>query len=223
MSSGLGSLWSSLNRIYDQAPSIYEKGSLAVSLFMIKKWRMEVLRLGIKPGDLVLDAGSGRGAVSELLARGRIKTIMLDASHNMLSVADGDRVQAVFEKPPFKGKAFDYIVMSFSLHASANYDDVIKNLKAILKDGGTFFIISIGKPRSSVKRELIRVYLRVAVPVLALLATRSNFRLFDGIRLIYEESLTNDQIEAILERNLKTLGFKEMAFGAVYEYIGKNI
>ncbi|WP_449461636.1 class I SAM-dependent methyltransferase [Tardisphaera miroshnichenkoae] len=220
MKSGLGSLWFYLSRVYEQVPRVYDKGSDAISLWQVRRWRMEALKLPVRSGDLVLDAGSGKGAMSELLRRFGVDAIMLDASFNMLMQGTGDRVQGVFERLPFRKGVFDYVVMSFSLHASIDYGLALGNLRGSIKEGGRIFIVSIGKPSSRAKYALCLPYFGFVVPVLALLSTGKEFPLFLGLKIIYQNNPENDLVRRQLDRLFETLKFKEIALGVVFEYVG---
>ena len=220
MKGGLGRLWSYLNEIYERVPAVYDKGSDAISLLQDRKWRMEVFRLPLRPGDAVLDAGSGKGAISDLLRRFGLQPVMMDASYNMLSFGKGDRVQAVFEYLPFKEGVFDYVLMSFSLHASIDYERALKNLQSAMKDGARIFVVSLGKPSSRVKYAICLAYFKFIIPALALLSTGRYYSLFYGLKTIYENNPRNDVVKCQLEKLFRTIEFKEKALGAVFIYFG---
>ncbi len=220
MKSGLGNLWFYLSQIYEQVPRVYDKGSEAVSLWQVRRWRMEVFKLPLKRGDLILDAGSGKGAMSDLLRRFGADTVMLDASLNMLAQGNGDRVQGVFERLPFRKGVFDHVVMGFSLHASIDYGLTLGNLRKSLKSGGRIFIVSIGRPSSRVKYALCLAYFEFVVPLLALLSTGKEFPLFSGLKTIYQNNPENELVRCQLDEFFETLEFKEMALGTVFKYVG---
>lgn len=221
-SGGLGSLWVSLSEVYNLSPRVYERGSLAVSLFQIRRWRAEALRVGMTKESIILDAGSGKGALSEILRQRGVPTIMMDANFGLLKAGYGDRVQGMFERPPFRAGVFDYVVMSFSLHAAGDYGKAIEGMRAVLKRGGFFLSVGIGKPRSLFKLFLINAYLTFAVPLLAVIATGRNYRFFKQIKVVFRVSPTNDELKSELGAYFQTLSFKEFALGAVYEFLGEK-
>ncbi len=220
MKSGLGRLWFYLSQVYEQVPRVYDRGSNAISLWQVRRWRMEVLKLPLRPGDLVLDAGSGKGAMSNLLRRFGVDTVMLDASFNMLAQGTGDRVQGVFERLPFRKGVFDHVVMGFSLHASIDYELTLNNLKGSIKSGGRIFIVSIGRPSSSVKYALCLAYFEFVVPILALLSTGKEFSLFLGLKTIYKNNPKNESVRHQLDGLFEAVEFREIALGTVFKYVG---
>lgn len=106
--------------------------------------------MGIKKGNIVLDAGCGSGRLIPFLSRKighRGRVIELDFSERMLQIARlnhknkranfvlGDVILA-----PFRSKIFD-VIICFALFP--HLDDkpaCLKEFKRVLKDGGTLFV-----------------------------------------------------------------------------------
>jgi len=113
-----------------------------------------VEKMGIKPGQSILDLGSGTGRNDCLLAQ-RIgsqgKIVGLDISDGMISQARKrcrDYPDVTFEKqrielPLAYEEEFNKVFMSFVLHGFENGQKlgIIRNAYQSLKPGGTFYVL----------------------------------------------------------------------------------
>ncbi len=110
--------------------------------------------MDIRPGDAILDLGSGTGRNAELMARrlsGDGRILGLDIGPEMLAQARArfsDRPNIVFEEQrineplPYSAE-FDKALISFVLHGFVQEDRlrIIDNVHEALKPGGVFFIL----------------------------------------------------------------------------------
>ncbi len=112
--------------------------------------------MGIRPGDAILDLGSGTGRNAELMARrlsGEGRIVGLDIGPEMLAQAqsrfrDRAKPDILFEQRrideplPYRNE-FDKALISFVLHGFVQEDRlrIIENVRLALKPGGVFFIL----------------------------------------------------------------------------------
>ena len=107
-------------------------------------------RLGIKPGSMVLDVGSGTGVLLPLLLNkteqsGRI--IALDIAEEMIRKAKdkclGEKIyfiHASVNSIPLRDEIFDAVTIVSTLDHIEDPTPVLKEAKRVLKRGGRIFI-----------------------------------------------------------------------------------
>ena len=120
-------------------------------LYAYFAWR--ILRNKIKKG-WVLDLGSGTAMLLTLLGRqwnGNLNLIGIDISKEMVQKANENTRKAGQEKRldfqiatashlPFRDRAFDLIISSYSLHHWSEPVTVFNEVQRVLKDGGIYLI-----------------------------------------------------------------------------------
>ncbi len=108
----------------------------------------------LKPGEVVLDLGSG-GGIDVLLSAGRVgpagKAYGLDMTDEMLALAEENKRKAGVENVEFlKGEmeniplpdnSVDVIISNCVINLSANKDKVLAEALRVLKPGGRFLFI----------------------------------------------------------------------------------
>ncbi len=96
----------------------------------------------IAPGDRVLDAGCGTGALSRSLARrfdDRLSLTMLDASRKMLDLARdvrGEHVLGSLLQLPFADGQFDIAFAAWSIEATDDEGAALRELMRVVRPGG---------------------------------------------------------------------------------------
>ena len=95
-------------------------------------------------GRRVLDLGCGKGRFSRALAERGAKVVGLDLSAAMLlGAADIDRVRASARRLPFGPASFDGVmaVEAFEHMAPASLDQVCREVRRVLRPGGTLVVV----------------------------------------------------------------------------------
>ena len=110
----------------------------------------EIARLGLKPGQRVLDAGSGGGIlINQLVARYKVKGAGLDLSALALKRAReaGSKAitykRGVLEKMPFPAQSFDAVVSFDVLEHVEGKGQAIAEIVRVLKPGGRALIYAV--------------------------------------------------------------------------------
>ncbi|HEV2890626.1 MAG TPA: methyltransferase domain-containing protein [Frankiaceae bacterium] len=129
--------------VFDRAAESYD--NVGVDYFTAFGRRLVALA-GLRPGDVVLDAGCGRGAATFPAAeavgeRGRVEAIDLApamvtltaaAAPPNVTVAVGDA-----EAPSFDPGTFDAVLSAFVIFMLPDPLGALRRYKALLRDGGT--------------------------------------------------------------------------------------
>jgi ubiquinone/menaquinone biosynthesis C-methylase UbiE len=106
---------------------------------------------GIRPGNQVLEIGSGPGHVADLLVQAGASVTGVDFSSKMVEVAQSKYPEITFrqanaEQLPFKAGSFDAVVANFVVHHLARPETVFREVHRVLKSGGRFAFAVWGAP-----------------------------------------------------------------------------
>jgi demethylmenaquinone methyltransferase/2-methoxy-6-polyprenyl-1,4-benzoquinol methylase len=131
------------------------------SLGMDRYWRKRAVALsGIKRGDRVLDVCAGTGELSFILARtvgSEGSIIGADFCENVLELARkkmGDKCANVTflladtKNIPFPDNSFDAVTVAFGIRNIPNTVLALKEIRRVLKPGGTFLCLELTRPRN---------------------------------------------------------------------------
>ena len=157
-----------------------------LSLEMDRVWRARTARrlwpILRRPNARVLDLCCGTGDLAFALARGGAAQVVgADFSHAMLvrartksnaNAQDTKRQSAVpaafFEadalRLPFADVSFDLVTSAFGFRNLANYEDGLREIRRVLKPGGTLAILEFSEPPPGVPGDLYRWYCRKVLP-----------------------------------------------------------
>ena len=173
---GLGGSWGGVMDVLREIIPVYDKVNSYISLGRDATHRDTGIRGRINPGDVVLDAGSGFGNMSKTalsICDGNLKIIMYDPLLPMLK-----NTSRLFEKPPalscgvfehmpFRSGGFDAIMCGYSLRDAIGLRIAISEAHRVLRKGGRFVIVDLGKPDSRFVRAGVGFYIRFILPLMA--------------------------------------------------------
>jgi len=156
-----------------------------LSLEMDRVWRARTarrLRPILQRDAQVLDLCCGTGDLAFALARGGPAQIIgADFSHAMLvrantksktdsSRAPGDRIvrpvclEADALRLPFADASFDLVTTAFGFRNLTNYESGLKEIRRVLKTGGTLAVLEFSEPPPGLPGDLYRWYCRKVLP-----------------------------------------------------------
>ena len=176
---GLGSYWGEVMEVLREIIPVYDKVNSIISLGKDKQHRIRGISKRVLPGNKILDAGSGFGNMSKTamkLTDGKISITLYDPLVPMLKNTGTffektpDMANGVFEHIPFQDGEFDAVLCGYSLRDAINLRIAISEIHRVLKKGGRFVIVDLGKPDKAFFRAGVSFYLRCILPILAFAA-----------------------------------------------------
>ena len=158
---GLGSYWGEVLDVLEEIIPVYDKVNSYISLGKDSEHRNRAIRGRIKNGDKILDAGSGFGNMSKTalnLVNGNANIILYDPLLAMIKNTDNlfeekpEATCGVFEHVPFNDEQFDVVLSGYSLRDAISLKTAISEIQRVLKKGGKWVIVDLGKPDHPIAR-----------------------------------------------------------------------
>ncbi len=222
---GLGSYWNEVLDVLRDIIPVYDKVNSYISLGKDKEHRLRGIKGRVKDGDHILDAGSGFGNMSKTasqVAGGKIHITLYDPLIPMLQQTSKffeeelNLVSGVFEHIPFQKDEFDAVLCGYSLRDAINLRIAISEIHRVLKKGGRFIIVDLGKPDEPIIRLGVSFYLRVILPIIALMVGGRLGLKFATLYGTYRRWPQNKKLESLLLEKFSKVDFeKDLMGGAI--------
>ena len=171
---------------------------------------------------MILDAGSGFGNMSKTaldVSGGKIHVTLYDPLLPMLQHASKffndkpDLTSGVFEHIPFQSDKFDAVLCGYSLRDAINLRIAISEIHRVLKKGGRFVIVDLGKPDETIVRLGVSFYLRAIMPIIALIAGGRLGLKFATLYGTYKRWPQNKKLESLLLEKFSRVEFEKKLMG----------
>ncbi|MDE5887007.1 MAG: bifunctional demethylmenaquinone methyltransferase/2-methoxy-6-polyprenyl-1,4-benzoquinol methylase UbiE [Muribaculaceae bacterium] len=229
-----------VEEMFDSIAPAYDFMNTAMTFGLHRMWRNKALkaacsRLKAVSPD-VLDVATGTGDVAfrlhSMLPSARI--IGIDLSKGMLDVArkklsalpQKERALITFGKAdcldlPYLDNSFDLITVAYGVRNFENLLQGLKEMRRVLRPGGTLCVIELSVPQGSVTGFGYRLYSRHLIPTVG--------KMVSGDSRAYTylpESIAAAPQRDEMGRVMKSAGFndvywKELTFGAVTYYLAR--
>jgi demethylmenaquinone methyltransferase/2-methoxy-6-polyprenyl-1,4-benzoquinol methylase len=169
-------------RVYDVFQNIstnYDRANNRISLGMQNSWKkilINILKKNTPHSVPVLDVCCGTGDIALSLARARrdLDVTGVDFSPAMLREArkkgKGQKnihfIQGNAMELPFADESFAAACISFGLRNTADYEQVLREMRRVIRPGGYLYCMDSFVPDSPVIQPLYRIYFRYLMPLL---------------------------------------------------------
>ena len=222
---GLGSYWGEVIDVLRDIIPVYDKVNSFISLGKDIEHRTRAIKGRIKKGDKILDAGSGFGNMSKTAAKivdDDLSITLYDPLVPMLKNTDRlfdkklDSVCGVFEHVPFQDNEFDMVLSGYSLRDAISLKTAISEMHRVLKNGGRWIIVDLGKPDQAIIRFGVTCYLRLLLPIIAFVAGGRLGLKFATLYGTYKLWPQNKKLESLLLEKFSKVEFdKDLMGGAI--------
>lgn len=174
-----------VREMFSQIAPRYDLLNHLLSFQLDRVWRKrtaKLLRPVLEPGDArVLDLCCGTGDLAIIIARGyKVHLVGADFAHTMLTRAREKSVslhsptlaqlrpiqfvEADALRLPFADDSFDLVTSAFGFRNLANYEAGLREIRRVLKPGGTIAILEFTEPPNSFLGNVYRWYFRRVLP-----------------------------------------------------------
>ena len=221
--SGLGlNYWKEVIGVLRNIIPVYDKVNKSISLGQDDKYRECGLNGQIRPGDLILDAGSGFGNMSSKaleILRDDARIILHDPIREMLHYAQNLRNQrlnlscGVFEYMPFRESSVDAVLCGYSLRDAFSLIEAISEIHRVLKNDGRFIIVDIGKPDNAFIRSIVTFYLKYILGIIAYSVSGKRGLRFKTLYGTFTRWPNNGVLNDLLMKKFSKVKFTKKLFG----------
>ena len=222
---GLGSYWGEVLDVLQEIIPVYDKVNSYISFGKDSEHRNRAIKGKVKNGDKILDAGSGFGNMSKTAldaTDGEVEIMLYDPLLPMIKNTDRlfkkkpEATCGVFEHVPFKSRQFDVVLSGYSLRDAISLKTAITEIHRVLKDGGKWIIVDLGKPDEPIARFGVSFYLRLILPIIALVAGGRLGLKFATLHGTYKLWPENKKLKSMLLEKFTSVKFeKDLMGGAI--------
>jgi ubiquinone/menaquinone biosynthesis C-methylase UbiE len=175
--------WRSVEKAIESILPYYERVNLANTFGRLPLWRQHVASTA-RPGDVVLEIGSGPGGFARRLCARSV--VCLDPSREMLAHArtglaeNGYRfLSGLAEHIPLRDASVDKVYCSFSFRDFLDKESAIREIARVLRPGGELHVLDATRPPPGWRRAFMDSWLRLGAPtVVTALVPRKTRRQF---------------------------------------------
>lgn len=164
-----------VKKMFDNIAGRYDFLNHLLSFGLDFYWRKKALKLsGLNSDSILLDVACGTGDVAiQAKKMGVQKIYGADFSYNMLSLfdkkanwIDGNLVQMVAEKIPFKDESVTNITVAFGVRNFYDIQEGFNSFYRILSPAGKATIIEFRMPSNKIVKALYKFYFKNILPIL---------------------------------------------------------
>ncbi|MBM7556218.1 bifunctional demethylmenaquinone methyltransferase/2-methoxy-6-polyprenyl-1,4-benzoquinol methylase UbiE [Halanaerobacter jeridensis] len=219
-----------IKTIFNNIAPHYGLMNKIMSLGLDKLWRQKVVDLvRVEPETNILDLACGTCDLTIMLAK-KLKNegqvIGLDYSAKMLEIGKAKiakqnlssvikLIQGDARKLPFAAQEFDYVVIAFALRNISEREQVLREMKRVLKTDGTIITLDIFRSNLWGYRQLVMFYFKQVIPHLAKLIF-NQYQEYNWLPRSIEEFITIEELALKLEEfDLKEIKVEKMMGGVV--------
>jgi demethylmenaquinone methyltransferase / 2-methoxy-6-polyprenyl-1,4-benzoquinol methylase len=222
---GLGSSWGKVLDVLEEIIPVYDRVNSFISLGKDSEFRQRGIKGRVSKGENILDAGSGFGNMSKTalkICEDNLQITLYDPLTPMLKNTSKlfskmpSLTCGVFEHIPFRDENFDAVLCGYSLRDAISLRTAISEIHRVLKKGGRFVIVDLGKPDDPLIRAGVSFYLRLILPIVAFVGGGKLGLKFAALYDTYKIWPQNKKLESLLLEKFSRVEFdKAMMGGAI--------
>jgi demethylmenaquinone methyltransferase/2-methoxy-6-polyprenyl-1,4-benzoquinol methylase len=216
--------------LFDRNARRYDAVNRVITFGMDRRWRRWLADCAdVHAGTRALDACAGTGLVGLELARRGARVTLLDASREMLSIAERRAAAAGLQVemlaadlesgPPPPAASFDVVTMAFGLRYFAAPVGALGRLREALAPGGRLLLVdAVCPPRDVIGRAGGVYFFEIAPRVATLLAGRAELyeSLTASVRALGDAAAVRSLVEAA---GFRVQAQRSWAGGLVYAVV----
>lgn len=175
-----------VHAVFEDIAPKYDFMNSVISFRRHKAWRKFTMRkMNVRPGQTALDlcCGTADWTISLAKASGTGKTVGLDFSRNMLDVGQTkvdkaglsrqiELVQGNAMALPFPDDSFDFVTIGFGLRNVPDYEQVLREMRRVVKPGGKVVCLEMSKPTWQPFKSIYYFYFEKVMPLVSKLLVR---------------------------------------------------
>ena len=218
--------------VFEKISADYDKMNSVISFNQHKKWRDDIMRrMAVRKGARALDVCCGTADWTIALAKAvgaSGEVTGLDFSESMLE-AGKDKVkpfpnisliQGNAMELPFPDETFDYVTIGFGLRNVPDYEQVLSEMKRVLKPGGMIACLDTSHPELPGYKQLFRFYFKFIMPIFGKLLAKS-YREYSWLQESAEEFPGMKKLaELFANVGFKNVSYKSYSGGAAAGHVG---
>lgn len=225
-------MFSSIARFYDLLNRI-------LSLNLDRSWRKFAVKVsGVNPEDKVLDVCCGTGdlsiAYSKMLST-KGKVFGSDFCHEMLKIGDSKVSRLNLDKRihlseadtlnlPFRDNMFHIASVAFGIRNVSNFENGIKEMSRVVKNGGKVVILEFSQPTNPLFRSIYYFYFTKILPVIGGLISKSEVSAYTYLPNSVLAFPDRYKLKTKLEEcGLKDIKIYSKTFGIVTIHVGTKV
>lgn len=234
-----------VQEVFASIAPVYDVMNRVMTLGLVRSWYRALLKIADpRPGDSILDAGTGTGEIALLFAEktepgGSVTG--LDLSEKMLVIAREKLrkkrnrtalapvtfMQGNILQMPFREETFDIVTTGFTLRNVADLIRGVKELTRVCKEGGQVVCLEISRP-TGIGGRLFGLYFDRLVPLLGSLIGKGDeilgrYPAYSWLAHSTQDFPQDGEMEQIFRNSgLKDVASFPLSGGVVTIYKGKK-
>lgn len=215
-----------VHQVFENISQVYDRANVRISLGFQGRWKSALVRRlceYIPFGTSLLDLCCGTGDIALAAAKKRpdLKVVGADFSASMLAVAaEKSRglknvhwTKADAMDLAMKNDTYDAVCISFGLRNTADYKQVLSEMRRVAKDGGFIYCLDSFVPGSKFVRPFYEIYFRYIMPLIG--GGKKHKQEYRWLWRSTRRFLSRKDLEDLYrDVGLRDIGHRDMMFGA---------
>jgi demethylmenaquinone methyltransferase / 2-methoxy-6-polyprenyl-1,4-benzoquinol methylase len=200
--------------------SRYELMNQIMTFGQVNQWRLQAInKLDVRSGQIVLDLAAGGGQLTSLLQAKQPNCRVFPSDFNLPMMLVGRQTGLSFYAAdalllPHPNQSAERVICAFLLRNVVDYPLVLREVLRVLKPGGIFVSLDTTPPVAKFLQPFIRMYMRLAIPVIGAILTGRftayNYLIRSSEQFALAETLAGELTAAGFEK----VGFKRIMLGS---------